>query len=221
MVISDIDDTVIRTGAGHLLHMARTVFLGNARTRLPFKGAAAFYRALFNGQSGSDQNLLFYTSSSPWNLYDLLSDFFHLHNIPNGPVLLLRDWGITDNELLPIRNRMYKLQAIRKLLDLFPALPCILVGDSGQEDPEIYTEITTLYPQRIMAVYIRNVSAGTERPNTIRKLAEKVISVGSTLVLADGTLPLAEHAASQGWISPEALPGVAVDEALDEQRPAV
>ncbi len=40
-VISDIDDTVLKSDATSLLRMARTVFLGNASTRLPFPGAAA------------------------------------------------------------------------------------------------------------------------------------------------------------------------------------
>jgi len=90
-VISDIDDTVIKTDVTQMVRMARNVFLGNAHTRLPFPGVAALYRALFTGKDGGEHNPLFYLSSSPWNFYDLLAQLFNLHNIPEGPVLFLRD----------------------------------------------------------------------------------------------------------------------------------
>lgn len=219
-VISDIDDTVLQTGAESLLRMARTVFLGNARTRLPFKGVAAFYRALFEGMPGARRNPLFYVSSSPWNLYDLLSDFFHLQDIPIGPVLFLRDWGLTENEILPLDNRKYKTKVCRQILDAYPNLRFILIGDSSQQDPEIYSKLVKMYPDRIMAVYIRNVSKDLERPNAIRKLAEEVLEAGSTLILADNTLPMAQHAIEQGWIRAEAFPEIKAEKRADEAAPS-
>lgn len=218
-VISDIDDTVLQTGAENLLLMARTVFLGNARTRLPFKGVAALYRAFFEGISGDSRNPLFYVSSSPWNLYDLLSDFFHLQDIPIGPVLFLRDWGLTATEILPLDNRDYKTKVCRQILDDFPSLRFILVGDSSQQDPEIYSELVKYYPERILAVYIRNVSKDLERPEGIRKLAEEVLEAGSTLILADDTLPMARHAIQQGWIKAAAFPEIKAEKKADEAPP--
>jgi phosphatidate phosphatase APP1 len=218
-VISDIDDTVLQTDATQMLKMARTVFLGNARTRLPFKGAAAFYRALFQGTAPEVFNPLFYVSSSPWNLYGLLSEFFQLQDIPFGPVLFLRDWGISEDELLPIGHRSHKLQVIRRVLDHYQDLPFILIGDSGQEDPEIYAEVVSLYPERIKAIYIRNVSKGLKRPKAIEELAKTVTKAGSTLILAEDTLPMAQHAAEQGWISPQMLAFIEADKRADEAPP--
>jgi phosphatidate phosphatase APP1 len=218
-VISDIDDTVLHTDATNLLNMARTVFLENANTRLPFKGVAAFYRALFEGAGGKEKNPLYYVSSSPWNLYDLLSDFFNLQEIPIGPILFLRDWGINERELLPTRHREYKVETIKKIMNHVTDLPFILIGDSGQEDPEIYHEIVHLYPERILAVYIRNVSRGLKRPEAINALAEEVIEAGSTLILADDTLPMAEHAAEHGWIDPSHLPKIKAKVLADEAPP--
>jgi phosphatidate phosphatase APP1 len=215
-VISDIDDTVVQTHATDLLRMARSVFLSNARTRLPFKGVAAFYAALHAGAGGDERNPLFYVSSGPWNLYDLLTEFFALNAIPQEPVLFLRDWGVSPAELLPLGHRDHKLAAIRQVLALYPELPFILIGDSGQEDPEIYHEAVTAFPERIMAVYIRNVSRDTRRPAAIRALAEQVIAAGSTLILADSTLPMAEHAAEQGWIAAEQLPIIWTEKKADE-----
>lgn len=219
-VISDIDDTVLHTDATNLLRMARTVFLGSARTRLPFKGVAAFYRALFAGRQGDEKNPLFYVSSSPWNLYDLLSDFFHLQDIPLGPILFLRDWGINEEELVPSTHRSHKLKAIERAIELFHWLPFILIGDSGQEDPEIYQEVVDLYPNRVLAIYIRNVSRNLARPEAVRELAKKVVEAGSTLILSEDTLAMAQHAAQMGWISPAELPFIEAEKEADEAPPS-
>lgn len=202
-VISDLDDTVIRTGVTSKLRMARTVLLGNAHTRVPFAGVGAFYRALQHGTGSASFNPVFYVSSSPWNLHDLLDDFLSVQKIPLGP-LLLRDWGLSG-EVLPTSNEEHKMRAIRRIMDAYPALPFILVGDTSQEDPEIYALVVKEYPRRIPAVYIRNVEARPERVTAIRALAAEVEKAGSALVLADDTLAAAEHAASRGWITPAAV----------------
>ncbi len=198
-IISDIDDTVMLSHATDMLRMARTVFMGSAQTRLPFPGVAEFYRALQAGK-----NPLVYLSSSPWNLFDLMVDFFELQEIPLAP-LLLRDWGITETELLPTQHNTYKLVALRQVLDFYGDLPFLLIGDSGQQDPEIYAEIVQAYPGRIQAVYIRDVSPEEERDTAVLHLAEQVKLAGSTLILAGDTLTMAEHAASQGWIDTAVL----------------
>lgn len=216
VVISDIDDTVLQTDATHLIRMARTVFLGNAATRLPFPGVAALYRALFAGKSGVEMNPMFYVSSSPWNLYDLLAQFFNLHNIPIGPVLFLRDWGLTPTQVLPTHNAAFKTGVIRQMLDFYPNLPFILIGDSGQEDPEIYADMAAKYPQRILAVYIRNVSRDLKRPEGINLLAKRLLEAGSSLVLADDTIAIAQHAIAHNFIAPDALPAIQANKEKDE-----
>src|SRR5690606_438380 len=108
---------------------ARGVLFGNVHTRIPFAGVGAFYRALHTG--GGRMNPLFYVSSSPWNLYDVLSEFLHLHEIPAGP-MELRDWGLAGDEILPVGHRAHKRVAIDHILARYPELPFILVGDSGQ-----------------------------------------------------------------------------------------
>ncbi len=219
-VISDLDDTVVLTDALHLLEMARNIFLANARSRLAFPGVAAFYRALLHGSKGKAINPLFYVSSSPWNLYDLLVEFFHLHDIPIGPVLFLRNWGITEDEVLPVKNKAYKLKRIRQILDTYKDLPFILIGDSGQEDPEIYYQVVSEYPGRILAVYIRNVSVDLKRPEAIRELAKKVLEAGSTMILADDTLAFAKHAVEQGWILADTLDEIAAEVEKDKAPPS-
>ena len=218
-VISDIDDTVVQSNATSLLPMARATFLGNARIRLPFQGVAAFYRALHGGSTGQALNPMFYVSNSPWNLYDLLSDFFNLRGIPIGPVLFLRDWGLSDEGFLPTHTRKLKRVDVKRIMDAYPHLPFILIGDSGEEDPEIYAEAVSLYPDRIRAVYIRNVSRDPARIDRVKALAEEVVKAGSVLILAETTLPLAEHAAKAGWIHPDTLPEIEIEKQADAAPP--
>jgi phosphatidate phosphatase APP1 len=218
-VISDIDDTVLKSDATHALRMARNVFLGNAHTRMPFPGVAALFRALYRGASGAEMNPVFFLSSSPWNLYDLFIQFFRLQEIPGDPVLFLRDWGITHEEILPLNHRRHKTGVIRRMLDFYPDLPFILVGDSGQADPEVYTEMVAAYPDRILAVYIRNVVRDLVRPDAVRELATQVVNAGSTLVLADDSLAIARHAVEIGLIDAAALPSIGEEKRKDEAPP--
>ncbi len=213
-VVSDLDDTVLQSHITSFIRAARLVLLENARTRLPFPGVAAFYRALEAGAAGGVGNPIFYVSSSPWNLYDVIADFLAAQGIPRGP-LLLRDWDLGRGLL---RHGNHKSGTIREILETFPALPFILIGDSGQEDPEIYAALVREHPGRIRAIYIRNVLAHPSRSEAIRTLAAEVSAAGSALVLADDTLAAARHAAEQGWIDEASLPEIGTEKRADEGK---
>ena len=214
-VISDLDDTVIRTDATSIVRMARSTLFGNARTRLPFPGVAAFYSALQGGPTGISGNPIFYVSSSPWNLHDFIVEFLEVQRIPVGP-LLLRDWGSSRTSLFPLGHREHKRAAIARVLETFPALPFILIGDSGQQDPEIYREVMRDFPGRILAAYIRNVTPDPERSTALQALAAEVVADGGSLVIADDTLAAARHAAERGWIDPASVEAVASLKRADE-----
>ncbi len=214
-VISDLDDTVIQSRIANFLQAVRTVMLGNARTRLPFPGVAAFYQALEKGADGVRQNPVFYVSSSPWNIYDVIAEFLDLQRIPMGPICL-RDWDIELSALTSNRLKSHKEPLIREILDLYPSLPFILIGDTSQKDPEIYREITKAYPKRILAIYIRNVSPTPERSAAVQSLAEEVLAAGSTLILADDTDAAAHHAAEHGWIATTEVPAVHEEKKADQ-----
>jgi phosphatidate phosphatase APP1 len=211
-VVSDMDDTVLQSEVTSFLRAARMVLLENALTRLPFPGVAAFYRALERGATGAEANPIFYVSSSPWNLYDVIDGFLEAQRIPTGP-LLLRDW---DLGRLSERHARHKGTVIREIFDTYPDLPFLLVGDSGQEDPEIYADLVRERPGRVKAVYIRNVTPHPERLSRIEALAREVMEAGSTLVLADDTLAVARHAAMHGWISSNALSEIGGEKRDDE-----
>lgn len=204
-VISDLDDTVLKTDVRNILRMGREVLFGNAHTRIPFPGVGAFYRALHAGV-----NPLFYVSSSPWNLYDLLSQFLHLHRIPVGP-MDLRDWGFSAEQGLPTGHHGHKREAIDRILATYPDLGFILVGDSGQEDPEIYRGVVHDHPDRVLAIYIRSVVPDPSRIETVGALSRELAEHEIDLLLAHDTLEAARHAAERGWVPPEAIEKVGRD----------
>ena len=214
-VISDLDDTVIQSRITSFFQAVRTVMLGNSRTRLPFPGVAAFYQALERGGDGARKNPIFYVSSSPWNIHDVIADFMDIQRIPTGPIHL-RDWDLDFDSLTSKRLKRHKEPIIKEILELYPSLPFILIGDDSQRDPEIYRSILDQFPGRILAIYIRNVRAEPERSASVQALAKEVLAAGSTLILADDTFAAASHAAEQGWIHKDALESVHEEKRADE-----
>lgn len=197
-VISDIDDTIIVSHATDMLQMARLTLLNNARQRLPFAGVVEFYQALQCGASGDEQNPIFYVSSSPWNLYDLLEDFMIVHGLPVGPIFL-RDYGVDKNVQRTFEHGSHKTTHINALFDFYANTSFILIGDNGQQDPEIYAAITRQHPGRVLAIYIRDVSdAG--RDTTVTRLVEEMAANGVEMLLIPDTAAAAEHAAQRGWV---------------------
>lgn len=197
VVISDIDDTVILTGVANKVMMFWRLFAQGVQSRVAFPGVAALYRAFH----GDEQNPILYVSRGPWSIYSMLEAFFQRHRIPAGPVLFLREWGIRPHWPLPRRSRDHKLTLIRDMLALYQDLPCVLIGDSGQHDPEIYARVVAENPGRVLAIYIRNVSRGAGRISEIEKLAQEVLDAGSSLLLATDSVAIAEHAAAHGLVS--------------------
>lgn len=216
-IISDLDDTVIRTDVLNVLKMARNTFLRNSRTRLPFEGVAAFYRAL---QAGTTQtfNPIFYVSSSPWNLYDLLVDFFDVRGIPIGP-LFLKDLGLSATQLIDSGHHTHKFGVIQKLMEDYPTLPFILIGDSGQRDPEIYAEVANAYPDRILAIYIRDVNPGSNRDRQVLQMGDSLKAKGVEFVLTPDTVGAAEHAVMKGLIPEAAMMEIRVERTEDHKPP--
>ncbi len=212
-VISDLDDTVIRSEITSPARALATMLFHNARTRAPFQGVATFYKALQAGPSGEQSNPLFYVSSSPWNLYDLITAFLEIQGIPVGP-LFLRAWGLDADALPGGGHSGHKSAIILGLLDTYPTLPFVLIGDSGQEDPEIYRDVVIARPGRILSVYIRDVTT-PERDAVVGAVAQQVRDLGVEFALTPDTDAAARHAADLGLIATDALPDVveAVEEA--------
>jgi len=219
-IISDLDDTVIHTGITSILLAAKLTFLENAKTRKPLEGVAKLYQVLQRAHAGTPVNPIFYISSSPWNLYELLVDFLRLNDVPPGP-LLLRDVGLDHSKFVKEKGHGHKQEKALKLLDAYPHLPFVLIGDSGQEDPAIYAEVARLRPGRILAAYIRDIDP--EISSSLDEVAGKAIELsakcGVPMILARDSLAISEHARSIGLIPASAFPEVAAETAADKARP--
>lgn len=215
-IISDVDDTVLRTDVVNLTAMARNTFLMNSRTRLPFEGAAAFYDALRRG-SDTTFNPIYYVTSSAWNLYDLIVDFFVVRQIPLGPLFMV-NWGLTPDQFVAPGHHRHKLTTIQKLLDTHPTLRFILIGDSSQKDPEIYLEVIQNNPGRILVVYIRDVTE-QRRDAQVQLLIEKAKGLGVEMLMVPDTFAAAQHAADKGFITADRLALILKERDEDKQAP--
>jgi phosphatidate phosphatase APP1 len=197
-VISDIDDTVVHTEVTNWLRMLKIVLLTNAYTRTPFEHVATLYHAFRMGREGKSQNPIFYVSSSPWGFYDLLEHFFRIHELPEGP-LFLKNYRMSLKHLRGSSHHNHKLHYIRILFDTHPRLPFVLMGDSGQEDPEIYREIVKEYPGRVLAIFIRDVASPT-RDEEVHDIAEEVAALGVEMALVEDKLSAGVGAMRLGLI---------------------
>jgi len=200
-IISDVDDTIIKSFANSSLKKIRTLLSNTAKTRTPFPHVGDFYRAM--QQARGEYNPLFFVSGSSWNLYDFLVDFCDAHDIPKG-TFFLRELGLSKDLFIKEETTKYKQEHLKTILDFFPRLAFILIGDSGQEDPEIYLELAKKYPKRVKAVYIRNITSA-ERKQEVQQLADQIDELGIPMLLIDDTKEAAEHARQNGWISAEAM----------------
>jgi phosphatidate phosphatase APP1 len=182
-IISDIDDTVL---ISHATRVGKKFWLSvskNAYTRRPFPGVSNFYKALSQG----GKNPVFYVSSSDWNLFDMIRDFLNFRKIPAGP-LLLKDLHVDLKNIWKSGggNHDHKLEKVEMIMDLYPGMKFILIGDSGQHDPELYAEVMEKHPGRVKAVYIREIKPITSQRRRLLEAkikdpeAPDIIFVGNT-----------------------------------------
>lgn len=153
-IISDIDDTIL---ISHATQIGKKFWLSiskNAYTRRPFPGVSELYDILSN----SGTNPVFYVSSSDWSLADLIKDFLKFRKLPQGP-LLLKDLHINLRNVWKSGggSHLHKEDKITLLMQLYPGMKFVLIGDSGQHDPEIYASIMKRNPGRVLLVYIRQI----------------------------------------------------------------
>jgi phosphatidate phosphatase APP1 len=214
-VISDIDDTVLASNVTSKLRMMARVLLSNAHTRMPFAGVGAFYRALEAG-NGNEHNPIFYVSNGPWNLHDLLVDFFRLNGIPLGPISL-RDWG-AHLVLARKPTGAHKRAQIAKIMAFFPKVPVVLIGDSGEHDPEIFSRIAREFPGRVQAIYIRCVGNDPARRESMRQLGAALAGEGVDFRVVNDSEEAALHAAGKGLIPADSVESVRHDKLEDRLK---
>jgi len=153
-IISDIDDTIVRTDVTEGMLFFRQ-FVKNAAQLDPIPGVATLYRSL-NAKSIP----LFYLSGSPVNLFERLRLYLELHKFPAGP-MFLKNLGIRNADSL-FEQKEYKLGHLRKLAKRLPDVEFLCFGDSGEKDADIYTTFHREHPKRVKGIFIRRIPSTTQ-----------------------------------------------------------
>lgn len=198
-VISDIDDTVIKSKATAMLEMFRIALKHNAANREVFDQVPQVYQALHYQPKPHPANPFFYVSSSPWNIYDLLSELLRLREIPKGP-LFLQDLGLNDEYWVKAHHKFHKQAHIENIMKNFPSLPFILIGDSGQRDIHIYTDVAQKNPEQVRAIFIRKV-VEDDQSVLLREHREKLKGLNVPLHFFDDTVEIMQFAEEHNWIN--------------------
>jgi phosphatidate phosphatase APP1 len=162
-VISDIDDTVKITDVARRRELLANTFL---REFAAVPGMADLYRRLHDAGS-----VFHYVSASPWQLAKSLGDFFGAAGLPEGSMhlKLFRLKDSTPLGRLPSRKRSKK-RVIERIMADFPRRRFVLVGDSGERDPEVYASIARRHPGRVVTVAIRQVDGKRPREKVRARL---------------------------------------------------
>lgn len=162
-VISDIDDTVKVTNVAHRRELLANTFL---REFAAVPGMVEAFHRLAESCTA-----FHYVSASPWQLVPSLCEFFSVAGLPAGS-MHLKLFRLKDSTPLgrfPSRKRS-KRRAIERILADFPGRRFVLVGDSGERDPEVYTAVARRHPHQVMSVLIRQVEARAPREKVLSRI---------------------------------------------------
>jgi len=158
-IISDIDDTVKHTDVATRRAMLANTFLHDFDT---VPGMVDLY------QKWQEQGASFhYVTSCPWQLYEPIAELFHQRGLPDGS-FHMKSVRFRDSTVLQlfIARRWGKRKAIKQILRTFPQRRFVLVGDSGEKDPETYGVMARKFPKQIAKIFIRDL--GGKNSNSYR-----------------------------------------------------
>lgn len=183
-IVSDIDDTVKVTNVADRRELLRNTLV---REFMAVEGMPAVYRRWQNSGAA-----FHYVSSSPWQLSACLCRFLGDVGLPAGSMhlKLFRLKDSTPLGRLPSRKRS-KRRTIEQIMDDFPARRFVLVGDSGERDPEVYAAIARRRPEQVAGIMIREVPTKASRAKVrerLGKLARRLPADSLTVFQAAGDL---------------------------------
>jgi len=149
-IISDIDDTVKISYVTQRKELLKATFFDDFKA---VEDMSKLYRQ-WRAKGAS----LHFVSSSPWQLHEPLEKFLIGNAFPSAS-MSLKDIRFRDETLLNLfkSGTETKPTAIRNIIDNYPKRRFILVGDSGEQDPEVYAQIAQEYPDQIEKIFIRNI----------------------------------------------------------------
>lgn len=155
-LVSDIDDTIkhsaIASGAREIF---KNTFIRELND-LTINGVKEWYATL--AKMGVKMH---YVSNSPWQLYPLLRKYFSMAGLPPGSFHLKQYSGMLQGIFEPAAER--KRGSLDRIMHDFPERKFILVGDSGEADLEVYTDVVLAHPGRILGIFIRDVTTPEQK----------------------------------------------------------
>lgn len=168
-VVSDIDDTIKDSHVLNRRELAANTFLREFRA---VPGMSELYRRW----AANNDVAFHYVSGSPWQLYPFLSEFLERTQFPAGSFhLRMFRWKDRSSlEFLENRTMEYKLGVIDELMRRFTGRRFILVGDSGERDPDVYAQIAGRFPRQVSAILIRDVHPDGTQTNRFASLFAKL-----------------------------------------------
>jgi hypothetical protein len=164
-IVSDIDDTIKESYVGNTRELLLNTFLREFKR---IEGMAELY------QQWAAQGAAFhYVSSSPWQLFHPIQQWSTDDGFPPG-TLHLRTFRLRDQVIRRKANaKRLKSRSIVKMLKVFPRRRFVLIGDSGERDPEIYGKMLRKYRDRIVGVFIRDLKDFPLSPKRRKKLKQR------------------------------------------------
>ncbi|MGJ8656681.1 MAG: phosphatase domain-containing protein [Akkermansiaceae bacterium] len=166
VIITDVDDTLLETGAISLGKMIKTTLLGNSLTRDLVPGISE----LINELHHNAKHPVFYVTSSPWNLHGFLGRVFSRAMLPKGGIFMT-DWGLTPKQWLTPSHDAHKGDAIHRISEWYQNSQFLLFGDDSQKDHTIYADFIRKNPDKIKAAFIRTV-AGEEKMELVQQMMD-------------------------------------------------
>lgn len=151
-VVSDLDDTLVVTDVLDKAKLLESALLKDENDQPVVEGMPQFYRCLREVAPARPAFAL--VSGSPIQYVGRVASFLTRHDFP--------PMGLYLRELGPTTLTGYKQPLIRALLQALPH-KAVLVGDSGEQDPEVYAQLRSEFPGRVLAIYIRNAGRAEDK----------------------------------------------------------
>jgi len=179
-IISDIDDTFLISHSRRSFKKLFVLLAKNVQARKPFDDVVKHYQLLSLASRTNPvhpANIFFYVSSSEWNLYDMIIRFAELNGLPKAVLKLKKiKSGLDDFIMTGSGSHDHKFRKIQNIVEFYPELQFILLGDDSQKDPVIYEEICQMFAANIRAVYIRQTRKRSKSDTTV--LLKKIQDLG-------------------------------------------
>ncbi|MEZ7500605.1 App1 family protein [Flavobacterium sp. Arc3] len=201
-IISDIDDTFLVSYTLNPFKKLYHLLFRNVHSRKVFEDVVPHFQALSSeGRAGNEElNAFFYVSSSEWNLYRFLILFTEIHRLPKA-VLLLKDikTSLTNFLWTGRGGHNHKFEKIKHILEFYPNLQYVLIGDDSQHDPFLYEAISKIFPLTVKAVYIRQT--GKHKKEKIIKVLKNLETLDVSVCYFENSAQAISHSKKTGLIS--------------------